>query len=174
MDSYLERVQRELEDAIAGATPGDLAKSPEGKWSPAQILEHLYLSYMNTNRGIAKCLEKGTPLVTRATLRHRVGTVLVVNFGYLPGGRKAPERTIPRGISPDEVLRSIFPEVLLMDSGFAELERKFGTKTKILDHPILGPLNAGQWRKFHFVHARHHARQIRQRLTRAGSQTSGR
>lgn len=167
MDAYLERLQRELENALAGATPADLAKGPAGKWNSGQILEHLYLTYRNTNKGIARCLEKGTPLVTRATLTHRVGTVLVVNFGYLPSGRKAPERTTPRGISPDEVVNVIFPEIRLMDSGFAELETKFGTKTKVLDHPLLGPLTAKQWRKFHLVHGRHHARQIRQRMGRA-------
>ena len=99
MDSYLERLQKELENAMAGATPADLAKGPAGKWSPAQILEHLFLTYKGTNHGVARCLEKGTPLVTRATLTHRVGTVLVVNIGYLPSGRKAPEPTIPRGMS---------------------------------------------------------------------------
>ena len=167
MDSYLERLQKELENAMAGATPADLAKGPAGKWSPAQILEHLFLTYKGTNQGIARCLEKGTPLVTRATLTHRVGTVLVVNFGYLPSGRKAPERTVPRGMSADEVVNAIFPEIRLMDSGFAELETKFGTKTKVLDHLILGPLTAAQWRKFHLVHGRHHARQIRHRMGRA-------
>jgi hypothetical protein len=167
MDSYLERLQQELENAMAGATTADLAKGPAGKWNSGQILEHLYLTYKNTNKGIARCLEKGTPLVTRATLRHRVATVLTVHFGYLPSGRNAPERTIPRGMSPDEVLRALFPEIRLMESGFAGLETRFGTKTEVLDHPILGPLTAAQWRKFHLVHGRHHARQIRQRLGRA-------
>jgi hypothetical protein len=26
---------------------------------------------------------------------------------------------------------------------------------------MLGPLTAGQWRKFHLIHGRHHAKQIR-------------
>jgi hypothetical protein len=30
-----------------------------------------------------------------------------------------------------------------------------------LDHPILGPLTGGQWRKFHLVHGLHHVKQIR-------------
>ena len=166
MDAYLQRLQQELENALAGTTPAGLAKGPAGKWNSGQILEHLYLTYRNTNKGIGRCLEKGTPLVTRATLTHRVGTVLVVNFGYLPSGRKAPERTTPRGMSSDEVVDAIFPEIRLMDSGLAELETKFGTKAKVLDHPLLGPLTAKQWRKFHLVHGRHHARQIRQRLGR--------
>ena len=92
MDSYLERLQRELEDATGGAAAGGLAHAPAGKWSAAQILEHLLLTYKNTNRGLAKCLEQGAPLATRGTLKHRLAALLVVNLGYLPGGRKAPER----------------------------------------------------------------------------------
>jgi hypothetical protein len=50
-----------------------------------------------------------------------------------------------------------------METGFNDCECRFGSATKILDHPILGPLTAEQWRKFHWVHGRHHARQIRER-----------
>jgi len=34
---------------------------------------------------------------------------------------------------------------------------------RILDHPILGPLNIEQWRKFHAMHGHHHCRQIVER-----------
>src|ERR1035441_5967569 len=88
MDSYLEHLQRELEDATGSATDAGLAQAPAGKWSAAQILEHLLLTYQNTNRGLAKCLAQGAPLATRATLKHRLAALLVVNLGYLPGGGK--------------------------------------------------------------------------------------
>ena len=164
MDSYLERLRQELEDAIGGASPGALAEAPAGKWSAAQILEHLFLTYKNTTRGIAKCLERGAPLATGATLKHRLATLLVVNLGYLPGGRKAPQRLTPRGMPPEEVQQAIAPELERMSSGLDDCERKFGARTKIMDHLFLGPLTAGEWRKFHWVHGRHHARQIRERM----------
>ena len=164
MNSHLERLRKELESALAGATPAQLANAPEGKWSPALVLEHLWLTYTNTNKGIAKCLEKGAPLATAATFRHRVKTFVVVGLQFLPGGAKAPERAVPRGAPSDEVLHSIFSEIRKMDSGFTECENKFGSKAKLLDHPVLGPLNVRQWRTFHWVHGRHHAQQIRERL----------
>jgi hypothetical protein len=167
MNSHLERLRKELEGAMAGATPAELASGPEGKWSPVQVLEHLWLTYKNTSRGLSKCLEKGAPLATRATFIHRVKTLVVVRLKYLPGGAKAPERATPRGTASNEVLRSIFPEIQQMDSGLAECERKFGANTKIMDHPVLGPLTVHQWRTFHWVHGRHYARQIRERLGRA-------
>jgi hypothetical protein len=164
MNSYLERLRQELEDAKAGASPSALAQAPAGKWNAAQILEHLFLTYKNTNRGMAKCLETGAPLATRATLKHRVATLLVVNFGYMPAGRKAPERSTPRGMSPEEVQQAIAPELQRMSSGLEDCERRFGARMKILDHPFLGPLTADEWRKFHWVHGRHPARQIRERI----------
>jgi len=164
MTSYLERLRRELDDAVAGAETSDLAKAPAGKWNAGQILEHLLLTYMHTNRGLAKCLEQGAPLATQATLKDRFATLLVVNLGYFPGGRKAPERTVPRGMAPDEVRQTIMSELQKMSSGLDDCERRFGIRTKILDHPVLGPLTAEEWRKFHWVHGQHHARQIRERI----------
>ncbi len=164
MNSYLERLRQELEEAVGGADAGDLAKAPAGKWSPAQILEHLFLTYTHTSRGLAKCQEQGAPLATRATLMDRLATLLVVNFGYLPEGRKSPERAVPRGMPLEEVQQAIVPELQKMGLGLDDCERRFGARTKILDHPVLGPLTAEEWRKFHWVHGRHHARQIRERM----------
>jgi hypothetical protein len=163
MDSSLERLRQELEDAIGSSNPSALAQAPAGKWNAAQILEHLFLTYKNTNRGMAKCVEQGAPLATRATVKQRVAALLVVNLGYMPEGRKAPERVTPRGMPLEEVQRAIVPELHRMGSGLDDCERRFGPWTKIMDHPFLGPLTAGEWRKFHWVHGRHHARQIRER-----------
>ena len=167
MTCPLERLRRELEDAIAGVSDRALAQAPPGKWNSGQILEHLFLTYKNSNRGLGKCLEKGAPLATRRTLKHRLSTLLVVNVGYMPKGRKAPERALPRGIAPGELRSNIFVEIQKMESGFADCERRFGAGTKIMDHPFLGPLTAAEWRKFHWVHGRHHARQIRERIGKA-------
>ncbi len=164
MDFSLERLRQELEEAIAGTIPGALAQAPAGKWSAAQILEHLFLTYKNSNRGMAKSLEQSAPLATRATWKHRVATLLVVRLGYLPRGRKAPERATPQGMPAEEVLRAIVPELQKMGSELNECERRFGARTKIMDHPFLGPLTAEEWRRFHWVHGRHHVRQIRERI----------
>ncbi len=164
MDSYLEKLRQELEETMAVVGPESMGKGADGKWTPAQVLEHLYLTYHNTNKGIAKCLEKRTPLGTAGTLKNRVQTFVVVNLGCFPPGRKAPEGVVPKGMPVDEVRRAILPEIQMMDEGFAECERKFGAGAKILDHPVLGPFSVAQWRKFHWVHGRHHARQMRERV----------
>jgi len=164
MNSSLNGLQQELEAAIEGASPSSLAQAPAGKWNAAQILEHLFLTYKNTNRGMAKCLEQNAPLAPQATFKQRVAAFLVVKLGYLPAGRRAPGRATPRGMPPEEVVRAIVPELRKMVSDLNECERRFGAPTKIMDHPFLGPLTASEWRKFHWVHGRHHARQIRERI----------
>ena len=163
MASDLDRLQRELKDAIAGLPENSMAQATSEKWTPAQILEHLFLTYSNTNRGLQKCLDKGAPLATSATLKQRIGTVLVIKLGYMPEGRKAPERAVPRGMPAEDVRSSIFDEIQKMESGLDECERRFGGSTGLMDHPFLGPLTASQWRRFHLVHGRHHAKQIRER-----------
>jgi DinB superfamily len=164
MHSYLEQLRRELDEATGSADAGEATQPGEGKWTPAQIIEHLLLTYKGTNAGLAKCLAGNAPLARQITLKDRVGIVLVVDLGYLPNGRKAPVSTTPRGLPFQEARTAMFSELEKMALGLDDCERRFGARTRILDHPILGPLTANQWRKFHLVHGCHHARQIRERM----------
>jgi NADPH:quinone reductase-like Zn-dependent oxidoreductase len=50
--------------------------------------------------------------------------------------------------------------VVAMDAIIAQCEAHFGRRVHLLDHPILGPLTAIQWRKLHLVHGRHHQKQL--------------
>jgi hypothetical protein len=70
-------------------------------------------------------------------------------------------------MAAEEVQPAVFAEIDAMSAQLDECERKFGARTKILDHPVLGPLTVEQWRKFHWIHGRHHAKQIRARLGKA-------
>ncbi len=164
MTSHLDRLQKELENALAGAPPETIGQTPEGRWSIAQILEHLFLTYRNTAKGLSKCLESRAPLGTQATAAQRLATFFLLTTGYFPPGRKAPERTVPRGMPAADVQKAIFDEIQTMAAQLDACEQKFGAGVKVLDHPILGPLTVEQWRKFHWIHGRHHAKQIRARL----------
>ena len=55
-----------------------------------------------------------------------------------------------------------------MDAIIGQCEARFGRHVKLLDHPILGALNAAEWRMLHLVHGRHHQKQLRLR-ERSGS-----
>jgi hypothetical protein len=166
MHSHLERLRQELEEAMASSSVGAVSQTSPGKWNPDEIAEHLFLTYHHTSRGLAKCLEKGSPTAGSATLRDRIATLLVVKLGYLPAGRKSPDRAVPRGMPPEEVRQGLAAELQKMDSELNDCELRFGQRTKIMDHPALGPLTVDEWRKFHLVHGRHHLRQIREQTNR--------
>jgi len=159
---HLEKLQREIAGAIAAMSVEQLSRHPPGKWCAAEVLEHLYLTYTGTLKGFQRVSEARKPLTTTQTWKQRGRTLIVVVFGHMPSGREAPPLSRPRGLPPEKVLAEIGPKIGEMDDQIALCEQHFGSRRKLLDHPILGPLTASQWRKFHLVHGLHHVKQIRQ------------
>lgn len=158
MHASLRQLRQDLESAVDGMSADQMRWCVPGKWCATEVLEHLYLTYTGTIRGMEKALAAGTPLATRATLKQRLATFIVVNYGYLPSGRKTPAVAAPRGLGEDARTR-IGEALETMDSLLDQCDARFG-RVPLLDHPILGPLSARQWRKFHSVHGRHHLRQL--------------
>ena len=162
MDPHLEHLRQELESATAGLSAEQMIWHPPGKWCAAEVLEHLYLSYTGTVKGFERVAEAGKPLGTTPTWKQRARTLVVVGFGFFPAGRKAPAVAMPRGLPTEKVLAEMGATIVRMDEIIRQCEERLGARTKMLDHPILGPLSASQWRKFHLVHGLHHGKQIRQ------------
>jgi Protein of unknown function (DUF1569) len=160
MDSRLLRLQKEIREAVSSMTPDELARQNGDKWSAGMILEHLYLTYTRSTKGFERCAAEGKPLARRVALKDRLQAMVVVGLGYLPEGRKAPEGTRPKGISTEQVTGDIGFQIERMDAAIAACEAKYGRKTRLVDHPVIGPLTGSQWRKFHWVHGRHHLRQL--------------
>jgi hypothetical protein len=169
VDPQLQKLQQEIDSAVAGMSSAQLSLHPPGKWSAAEILEHLYLTYTGTIKGFERVVEAEIPLATAQTWAQRGRTLIVVGLGYLPSGREAPAVARPRGVPPEKVLAEIGPKISEMDGIIGRCEQQLGSRCKLLDHPVLGPLTAGQWRKFHVVHGLHHVKQLR-RLQRYSHQ----
>jgi Protein of unknown function (DUF1569) len=161
MDAYLQRLQEAIASATHGMSAEDLRRHPRGKWSTAEVLEHLYLTYTGTTKAFERCLQEGKPRARLPSLRDRISAFVVTRLGHMPEGRKAPAHAQPSGRSAEEVVREIGPRISAMDDLIAQCEARFGENTRVLDHPFLGPLTARQWRKFHWIHGRHHLKQIR-------------
>jgi hypothetical protein len=160
MDSCLRELKQAVESAVEGLTSEQLSRHPADKWCAAEVLEHLYLTYTGTIKGFARVKEAGKPLATRASMRQRVRTLVVVGLKHIPEGRQAPAMTRPRGLPAEQVRNEVGEKIAEMDTIIAQCETRFGRRRPLLDHPILGPLTAGQWRQFHLVHGRHHVKQI--------------
>ncbi len=160
----LEFVRREAARATGAASADVLSLAPEGKWSPLQVLEHLVLTYTATTKGLLRAMELGRPQRAQRTIGHRLKSVYVLGFGRFPAGMEAPKHTVPRDGLVSEPLRHFNDALVAMDASLTDTERRFGHRTRVLVHPILGPLTAQQWRRFHVVHGRHHFKQIVARL----------
>jgi uncharacterized protein DUF1569 len=160
MDTRLEKLKENLESAVDGMSRQQLSWHPPSKWCAAEVLEHLYLTYTGTIHGFERVIRKGKPLASRASMAHRVLTLVVVGLGRMPAGRKAPAMVLPKGLPAEQVRSEIGAKMAAMDAIIAQCEARFGRRVKLLDHPILGPLSAMQWRKLHLVHGRHHLKQL--------------
>ena len=169
MDFRLDKLKQSLESAVEGMSSEQLRWHLPGKWCAAEVLEHLYLSYTGTIKGLKSVMTSGRSLATRASMAHRVMTFVVVGLGHMPAGQKSPAIARPRGLPSEKVRNEIGKKLAAMDAIIAECEGRFGRHLKLLDHPILGPLSATQWRKLHLVHGWHHQKQLlrlRQTATR--------
>jgi hypothetical protein len=160
MDFRLNKLKQSLESAVEGMSSEQLSWHPPGKWCASEVLEHLYLTYTGTIKGFERVMTSGKPLASRPSLVDRVRTLVVVGLGHMPAGRKAPAVAEPKGLPTEKVRNEIGAKIVEMEAIIGQCEARFGRSVHVLDHPILGPLTAPQWRKLHLVHGRHHQRQL--------------
>lgn len=150
---------------LRGRPDQDWQRAPAGKWTPAQIVEHLAL-------GLGWSAEKFQARRTYAPMaprpRRPVETVarwLILGLRWFPPGRKAPERSVPApGLDRQTAERHFLSAIGAWVRLETELLPARGGDLYV-KHPRLGDLSLEEWMRFHRIHARHHARQIRQRLS---------
>lgn len=161
MNRYFQSLQDAIESATRNMSVAELSQRPaEGKWSSAEILEHLNLTYIGTVKNLERSLTAGRPLGGTPTRKQRLLSSLVTNFGYLRKGRKSPEAAKPMGMHAENILGEINSRIAQLDDVIQKCESKFGERSFVANHPMLGPFTMQQWRKFHRVHGRHHVKQI--------------
>jgi hypothetical protein len=161
MDRNLDRLVRLISKETEGLSLDQLQWHPEAKWSIAQVLEHLSLTYSSTKIVFDRCLNAGKTSATQPNARQRMIAFVVTGLGYMPSGREAPVPVRPKAGAPTATPASLEDKISQMDESIAACESRFGCNVKVADHLILGPLTAPQWRNFHWVHGRHHLKQIR-------------
>lgn len=161
MHPLLQEALKDIEAATAGMTEEQLKHHPEGKWCAAEILEHLALAFELTAKGCEKALAAGKNLGGEPSMKERLIQTIVVDLRYLPKGRKAPAITTPKGETTGLAgVERIRAGLILMDRKLAECREKLGTTGRLLNHPVLGPFTNEQWCTFHYVHTRHHMKQV--------------
>lgn len=163
MHAHLERCLAIVLDSAKDAGAHFSVRRDPARWSPVEIIEHLTRAYSGTAKGFERCIEKGAPLATAATLKQRLQQFALIKLGYFPEGRQAPKFIIPSGeLDLAAVLDAVRRDLNRLDAIAGKVRQSLGPG-KMLDHPILGALTVDEWLKFHVVHTQHHARQIAQR-----------
>jgi hypothetical protein len=163
MDRYLQRALHIMDAATKGMSVEQLTRHKPGQWSASEILEHLSRAFSSTSKLLERHLHAGHPSNAQASRREWRRTLLVIELGYFPSGAKAPEFTLPKGLPPEQAVAYFRETLEAMDGMLARCEQRFGRRAAVASHAIFGPLTVRRWRKFHWVHTRHHARQIRAR-----------
>ena len=142
----------------------DWYKAPAGHWCSAQIVEHLALGIEWCAAGFEDRRARD-PMVRRPLkVFERIARVLVLDLGMFPPFIKAPDRSVP----PERVERGAaemhFRAALEHTEKVVKLLLPARAHDLFVKHPRLGDLTLPEWLEFHLRHARHHAKQIRQRL----------
>lgn len=141
----------------------DWHRAVPGKWSIAQIVQHLAIGIDYSATTLARRADRDD-LKRRAT----PGQALLRHV-YLGLGRVRPGRNSPMGALPedhpdlDAALAQFRMGVVRLETMVQDWppERQLSVFAR---NPALGDLNLPEWVRFHYVHGRHHARQIAARL----------
>jgi hypothetical protein len=169
MHPELQRCLTLIDEATAGLDEASAGTRVDGRWSVAEIVEHLDRTYTGTTKGFERCLNAGVSRASAPTLKSRLRIFAVVTLGYFPSGIEAPAHVVPTGrVSLNDVLEKVRAHLQALDGAAAATEARLG-RGRVMDHPILGPFTVAQWMRFHRVHTRHHQKQIVERRRRLGS-----
>jgi hypothetical protein len=166
MHPLFQQLENTLGTAVAhlDATQTQLhPRSQPEKWNAQQVVEHLLMTYTSTCHAVEVRLAKGAPTSVIPSFKQRLLQVIVLKFGIFPSGRTAPAMVTPQldsaPISGAQLTQSIHEQMLALDGLFNQVQAAYGDRPSIT-HKVLGPLRPNQWRRFHLLHARHHAKQI--------------
>ncbi len=127
-----------------------------GKWSPAQVAEHVTLAY-EANRGVlhGRAPAASAPRLLRPLIR-RFGLGPVLRRGRFIPGSKSPKAFQPSASPPP-------PDVLLVRlraamEAFEADATALGTTA--LDHPFFGRLSLLDFVRLQEIHTEHHRGQL--------------
>jgi hypothetical protein len=151
---------------LRGRSDSEWERAPAGKWTPAQIVEHLALGLtLSAEAFLAR--RNHVPMARRPrTPAEKIARFFIFGLRWFPPGRKAPERTTP---APQIDRASAEGHFLAGVEAWDQIDRALLPERRadlFVKHPRMGDLTVEEWMQFHLIHARHHARQIRQRVGR--------
>lgn len=168
MHAVFQSAFRELTAEIGQFDATSASVHPWGRphcWSVHQIVEHLALSMDHTRGLLEGRLSKGRPgRSLRRSWAERALQLMILSAGYMPKGVGAPQEMTPEPSLPMMGVRDLTERletsIESLDATLDRCRQQFGME-RIGRHFLLGPMRIDQWRRYHVVHLRHHAMQVR-------------
>jgi hypothetical protein len=156
-------LSRELEGLDLSATQAH-PRGDASAWSVQQVIEHLLATYATCTASLDGRLAKGRPLESPLSFRLRFWQWVIIDVGYFPPGRKAPEPVRPGVVTLAAqdgagLAQNVRAALSKLDAALDRVHAVYPSRP-VVTHIVLGPLTVCQWRRFHRVHARHHAKQL--------------
>ncbi len=159
----LERLDTLVLEPLNGVTGADWHRAPNGKWSVCQILQHLAMGVDLVATAFEQRADK--PLMKRRATPHQtILRHLLLGVGKIPSGAQSPERVKPHEEPDPEQVMAQFRMGVERLAVLSETWPESRQLERFVRHPIVGDLNLPEWVRFHYVHCRHHAKQIGARL----------
>ena len=159
----LGRLEPMVLSPLHGLSGDDWHRAPDGKWSVAQIIHHLAIGVDSTAEVFLRRAESDG-MQRRASPQQTMLRHLALGIGRFPSGLESPKGALPDERPEPELVQAQFRMGV---ERYHEIASDWPTERQesvFVNHPILGDLNFPEWVRFHYVHSRHHARQIRHRL----------
>ena len=155
----LERLEEIVLDDLDGVADSAWHEAPAGKWSLAQIVDHLGRA-VDTIATAFEAQDDERPRERRASPRQHLLRHLLLGAHKLPKPRAISERNRP-GQRPDpELVTAAFRMAVERLASLTETWPAAKQEGIFVSHPVLGELNLPEWGRFFFVRGRQYAHQI--------------
>ncbi len=133
----LGEVMPEVERVLAGHTT-------VGRWSLAQILNHLALTIRLPLDGVPAKFPWPVPRLFGPVARR-----LSFWLGWIPTGVRVPAVYLPLAdLNADREAEALRLAIARFSASAGSLD----------EHPLLGPMSRAEWERFHCLHCAHHLR----------------
>ncbi len=163
----VQAIRALLDRTVAGFEPDAADRRPApGRWSVGEIVEHLARTYMGTAKGLELCLADGRSRASSFSWSGRRRKFILLTLGYFPPGIESPAPVRPKDWGFALALERAHGGLEAFDTAAGAAADRFGDRTPILDHPVLGAFSVRDWCRFHLVHTRHHLPQIAEQRNR--------
>jgi len=152
---------RDFVDVAAKYNPdGWLRSMDAGKWSPAEITEHLKLVY----EGFLRELREGNGIKIQSSWLMRSFLRLAIlprifKSGRLPKGAKSPSEVRPITVIEDRQ-QALTQFSLLAEEFQSELAKRMESREPRLTHHLFGQMNGLEGLRFVTIHIVHHQKQL--------------